>query len=397
MKNKKKGQLIGEIIIGAAVTALLCTILIPSIAKCFENAGINSCRRNMTNIMSTLEKQLNSGTETGKWSELLSQKKSQQLLAQIVPLMPENQRDIELSDYYFSANGDTLKLICKKHDKIDDISITLPEAYTVTDTDISASKKADRLIINGIRNYAKGTALDPADASKMTFAPGEDISALFPSLEVSVGYADGSSAALAAGAYTITSQGLDMNSAGTKKVNINYFSKNALWSDSLSAGFVFEVLERSECPPLQTRLSKTDYEAEAWNWNDFVLAANAQPDGSKSFGAALIFFDNHYYYYPEGFLISKENDNSSPTNAAADRSSPAVMARYIEILPDKTASQTKKETEEGALSVINGELCTYRKKTRLEAGGWLRLYTPVKSTPAPAPVYYDDDDDDDDD
>ena len=378
LKKINVGQLIGEIVIGIIVVALLCTILIPSISRCFENAAVKVCRKDMNNIMATLEAQLNSNAEPQKWKQLLNEKKSQQLLSELVNLMSEDKKPENISDYYFFSEGNELKLICKKHDKIDDISITLPQEYLVER--LQTTKTAQRLRIDGIKNYAKGAVLDSANAQKTVFAEGEDVSAYFSDIEVSLAYVDGTFQALNPVEYKITAENIDMSKTGEQRINVSYTAPDSVWTNSINAGFTFEVIERSECPPLAAVASKERYEVEAWNWNDFVTALNSSEKESKSFGAALIFFDNKYYYYPEGFSISKSNDNSSPLNAAADKSSKAMMAEYIEILSDKVVSQKAKKLDEGALTVINGEIHTYKKPTRSDEGGWIKIYSRTNKT-----------------
>ena len=380
MKKINVGQLIGEIVVGIIVVALLCTILIPSISRCFENAAVKVCRKDMNNIMTTLETQLSANTEPQKWKQLLNEKKSQQLLSELVNLMGEDKKPENINDYYFFSEGNDLKLICKEHDKIEDVSIALPQAYSVEK--LQTTKTAQRLRINGIKNYAKGAVLDIANAQKTFFAEGEDISSLFPDIEVSLAYVDGTFQTLNPVEYKITAQNIDMSKTGEQRINISYTAPDSVWTNSINAGFAFEVMERSECPPLSVTVSKEQYEVEAWNWNDFVTALNTSEEETKSFGAVLVFFDNKYYYYPEGFSLSKSNDNSSPLNAASDKSSKAMLAEYIEILSDKVVSQKAKKLDEGALTAINGEIHTYKKPTRSDEGGWIKIYSRTVKTAA---------------
>lgn len=401
LKIKSKKNLVGQIITGALITALLCTIIIPSLSRCFENADVKKCTRDMKNIISTFEKALNSGTNTDKWKSLLAQKKSQQLLSEITPLMPPEQQKTDLEDYYFENDGNTVKIICKKHDKIkEEISFVLPDVYSFDVAASPVSKTADALIVSGIKNYAKGTSIDVTSTDKMVFGTNDNLNSLFPSIEVYSIAASSKSTLLNNEDYTITApEPIDMSQSGTKTLTINYKSNNAVWANTLSASFNFEVLEKTECAPLQAKFKNTKYDIEAWNWNDFVTATSNSSETQKSFGPALILFNTHYYYYPNGFLVDKTQDNSSPLNFAFDKDAPAITANYIEVFPKKTISSPNssddEDTDGGSITVINDEFFVYQKKTRAQDGGWVKMYTKASKAPVATekPKYTDDDDD----
>lgn len=397
LKIKSTRYLIGQIITGALILALLCTIVIPSLSRCFENADIKKCTRDMKNIMNTFEKVLNTGNDADKWKELLSQKKSQQLLAEIVPLMPPEQQVLDTQDYYFENDGDTLRILCKNHDKIEeDISFVLPDAYSFNAEAPDVSKAVDTLIVSGIKNYAKGTALDAANPEKMKFGAEENLNSLFPSIDVYSVNVISKSALLSREDYIITAGGedIDMSVPGTKQLKISYKSNNSVWANNISTMFSFEVLEKTDCPPIQARFKNAKYDIEAWNWNDFVTALSKSSEQRKNFGAALIYFNTHYYYYPDGFAVDKSQDNSSPLNSAFDKDAPAITAHYIEVFGEKTVSANAEDIAAGALTAINDDIYAYRKKTRAQDGGWVRIYANAVKAPIPTakPRYYDDED-----
>lgn len=382
-KNAK--QLIGEIAVCVIALAILLTILIPTISTCMENGSENKCRKKLQIITTALDKAVNDAGASEQWSELINGKNSRRLLDTLkLTMTPDDANQIDTSQYFTVVDDGKLYIKCMEHSDIDDYSVTLPAGFDAVDSIGDAGEFIDRLHITGVRTYMLGEAIDPDNPEKMQFSYKDDLKKLFPDLSVSAVYVGGEERPLSSDEYTLFAENFDMNVPGSKTIKILY-ETNEIWHRTVYADFTFEVLEKTQCPPLEINFGdKGIYTLAAWDWTDFVAEASQAEGGEKNFDASIVYFDGKYYYYPDGFNINSRRDNSDPATSAADIDDLSSAAYRIEFRPDIIISS--KEDQEEMKKVTNGALMLEEEQAYIwqttpskELGtGWIRVYCEMK-------------------
>lgn len=385
MKNKIPKNLIAEILVITVALAIMLTILIPTISKCIDNYSINKCKSNMQLLTDALSERLNDASQKDKWQQLLSSKKSQQTLTELLKYIDNTDiKKLDISNYYLKTEQDRIYLLCSEHEDIEDYSVLIPDTIELPNDNPPSLSLADRLQVTGIRTYMQNESINPDNPSQMQFTSNDDLKRIFPDISVKIIYPGGKEQSLNPDEYTITTSGFDMSVPGTKNITIAY-KQDTAFNSTKYASLSFEVLEQTQCPPLIIDFDdKGKYELAAWDWSDYVAEASQTQGGSKNFDASIVYYEGTYYYYPDGFNIDSRRDNTNPDTSAADISNPTIAAYKIPfktnvIISSKEDEEAMKKVENGALMLEEEQVYIWQTEPSKELQtGWIRVFCEMK-------------------
>lgn len=385
MNLKITKQFIGEVSVCAVISAILLTILIPTISKCLENGDEKKCRRNLNQISSALDKAISNEGNSKKWIELLSKNNSVQTINALKLTMPAAKANkIDASDYYIKLSNGEFQIRCLEHPKIDDYSVKQPQNFKIAIQQSNKDELVDYIKINGIRTYFQNNSINPKNPEQMKFTSKDNLKEIFSDLEVSAIHLGKTIKNISKDSYTITTNGFDMSKPGKKVIIIKYVSDKA-WNNVEYATFTFNVLEKKSATPLTVNFGeKGTYDLAAWDWTDYIVEASQENGKAKNFDASIVYFDGKYYYYPDGFRIDTRNNNLSPMTAARDIDDNDLPAYNIEINPkniinSKEDKNEMKKAKNGALMLEENLAYIWQTEPSKELdSGWIRIFCEMK-------------------
>lgn len=382
-KNKIK-NLIAEITVCVIAVAILLTVMLPTISQSIENGNESKSRSVMYDIKNALNASLNDKEKADIWKKLFENKSSGKIIAELKKDMKEEKaKKITDGEYFIKYDDGKLFIYSSSYPEIDDISLPLPDGYTVSEP-IEKSEAIKYLKVSGFRTYLQGEAINPKKPEQMQFSVNDDLKTLFSDITVTAIGIDGSSSTVSPDKYTILTDGFNMNEPGEKKLKIEY-KNDSIWNKKIYTEFTFSVMQSSDCKPLIISFGeKGSYELAAWDWSDYVAEANQTEGSSKNFDASIVYFKNKYYYYPDGFNIDKRRNNSNPETSAADIDDVTVAAYRIEFKPDIIISSKEDKQEmtkavDGALMLEENQAYIWQSRPSKElASGWIRVFCEMK-------------------
>jgi len=368
------GSHVWEIIFSVLLVTLLGFIFIPNISGVSENGRAAECREQMHLISEEFEELLNNADFN--WSEVLNQKRSQKILDTIKELSQNSDmKQMDTSDYYFDIKKSSVILMCKAHEENDPIEISIPKKYyTNMESDGVNAKLTGVITVSGVRTYIKGEALDADNPQKTVFSPSDDLKKLFPYIVVKIKYIDGETKTLSRDSYELSTDGFDMSKPGTKTITVSYKGENNINTD-IRGFFSFKVMNKSEAPAFTVDFGeKGKYTLAAWDWSDYVKDAMAAEGSSLDFGASIVYYKGDYLYYPDGFIIEKTSDNTSP-ESAKDKDKTERSAYCIKFNAKSIIKSDTQEPKLGSMKLENEEVYIWQEKASKEVdAGWLRVY-----------------------
>ena len=385
MNLKITKQFIGEVSVCAVISAILLTILIPTISKCLENGDEKKCRRNLNQISSALDKAISNEGNSKKWIELLSKNNSVQTINALKLTMPAAKANkIDASDYYIKLSNGEFQIRCLEHPKIDDYSVKQPQNFKIAIQQSNKDELVDYIKINGIRTYFQNYSINLKNPEQMKFTSKDNLKEIFSDLEVSAIHLGKTITNISKDSYTITTNGFDMSKPGKKVITIKYVSDKA-WNNVEYATFTFNVMEKKSATPLTVNFGeKGTYDLAAWDWTDYIVEASQENGKAKNFDASIVYFDDKYYYYPDGFRIDTRNNNLSPMTAARDIDDNDLPAYNIEINPkniinSKEDKNEMKKAKNGALMLEENLAYIWQTEPSKELdSGWIRIFCEMK-------------------
>lgn len=385
MNLKITKQFIGEVSVCAVISAILLTILIPTISKCLENGDEKKCRRNLNQISSALDKAISNEGNSKKWIELLSKNNSVQTINALKLTMPAAKANkIDASDYYIKLSNGEFQIRCLEHPKIDDYSVKQPQNFKIAIQQSNKDELVDYIKINGIRTYFQNYSINLKNPEQMKFTSKDNLKEIFSDLEVSAIHLGKTIKNISKDSYTITTNGFDMSKPGKKVITIKYVSDKA-WNNVEYATFTFNVMEKKSATPLTVNFGeKGTYDLAAWDWTDYIVEASQENGKAKNFDASIVYFDDKYYYYPDGFRIDTRNNNLSPMTAARDIDDNDLPAYNIEINPkniinSKEDKNEMKKAKNGALMLEENLAYIWQTEPSKELdSGWIRIFCEMK-------------------
>ena len=385
MNLKITKQFIGEVSVCAVISAILLTILIPTISKCLENGDEKKCRRNLNQISSALDKAISNEGNSKKWIELLSKNNSVQTINALKLTMPAAKANkIDASDYYIKLSNGEFQIRCLEHPKIDDYSVKQPQNFKIAIQQSNKDELVDYIKINGIRTYFQNYSINLKNPEQMKFTSKDNLKEIFSDLEVSAIHLGKTIKNISKDSYTITTNGFDMSKPGKKVITIKYVSDKA-WNNVEYATFTFNVMEKKSATPLSVNFGeKGTYDLAAWDWTDYIVEASQENGKAKNFDASIVYFDDKYYYYPDGFRIDTRNNNLSPMTAARDIDDNDLPAYNIEINPkniinSKEDKNEMKKAKNGALMLEENLAYIWQTEPSKELdSGWIRIFCEMK-------------------
>ena len=385
MNLKITKQFIGEVSVCAVISAILLTILIPTISKCLENGDEKKCRRNLNQISSALDKAISNEGNSKKWIELLSKNNSVQTINALKLTMPAAKANkIDASDYYIKLSNGEFQIRCLEHPKIDDYSVKQPQNFKIAIQQSNKDELVDYIKINGIRTYFQNYSINLKNPEQMKFTSKDNLKEIFSDLEVSAIHLGKTIKNISKDSYTITTNGFDMSKPGKKVITIKYVSDNA-WNNVEDATFTFNVMEKKSATPLTVNFGeKGTYDLAAWDWTDYIVEASQENGKAKNFDASIVYFDDKYYYYPDGFRIDTRNNNLSPMTAARDIDDNDLPAYNIEINPkniinSKEDKNEMKKAKNGTLMLEENLAYIWQTEPSKELdSGWIRIFCEMK-------------------
>lgn len=385
MNLKITKQFIGEVSVCAVISAILLTILIPTISKCLENGDEKKCRRNLNQISSALDKAISNEGNSKKWIELLSKNNSVQTINALKLTMPAAKANkIDASDYYIKLSNGEFQIRCLEHPKIDDYSVKQPQNFKIAIQQSNKDELVDYIKINGIRTYFQNYSINLKNPEQMKFTSKDNLKEIFSDLEVSAIHLGKTIKNISKDSYTITTNGFDMSKPGKKVITIKYVSDKA-WNNVEYATFTFNVMEKKSATPLTVNFGeKGTYDLAAWDWTDYIVEASQENGKAKNFDASIVYFDGKYYYYPDGFRIDTRNNNLSPMTAARDIDDNDLPAYNIEINPkniinSKEDKNEMKKAKNGALMLEENLAYIWQTEPSKELdSGWIRIFCEMK-------------------
>ena len=215
MNLKITKQFIGEVSVCAVISAILLTILIPTISKCLENGDEKKCRRNLNQISSALDKAISNEGNSKKWIELLSKNNSVQTINALKLTMPAAKANkIDASDYYIKLSNGEFQIRCLEHPKIDDYSVKQPQNFKIAIQQSNKDELVDYIKINGIRTYFQNYSINLKNPEQMKFTSKDNLKEIFSDLEVSAIHLGKTIKNISKDSYTITTNGFDMSKPG---------------------------------------------------------------------------------------------------------------------------------------------------------------------------------------
>lgn len=385
MNLKITKQFIGEVSVCAVISAILLTILIPTISKCLENGDEKKCRRNLNQISSALDKAISNEGNSKKWIELLSKNNSVQTINALKLTMPAAKANkIDASDYYIKLSNGEFQIRCLEHPKIDDYSVKQPQNFKIAIQQSNKDELVDYIKINGIRTYFQNYSINLKNPEQMKFTSKDNLKEIFSDLEVSAIHLGKTIKNISKDSYTITTNGFDMSKPGKKVITIKYVSDKA-WNNVEYATFTFNVMEKKSATPLTVNFGeKGTYDLAAWDWTDYIVEASQENGKAKNFDASIVYFDDKYYYYPDGFRIDTRNNNLSPMTAARDIDDNDLPAYNIEINPkniinSKEDKNEMKKAKNGTLMLEENLAYIWQTEPSKELdSGWIRIFCEMK-------------------
>lgn len=385
LHSKTVKRIIGEASVCVVISAILLTILIPTISKCLENGDEKKCRRNLDQISSALDKAINNESDSKKWIELLSKNNSAQTINALKLTMPAAKANkIDVSDYYIKSSNGEFQIRCLEHPKIDDYSVKQPQNFKIAVQQSIKDELVDYIKVDGIRTYFQNDAINPNNPEQMKFTSEDNLKEIFSDLEVSVIHLGNKIKNVPKDAYTITTDGFNMSKIGEKTIIIEYVADKT-WNSIEHATFTFNVIEKKSASPLTVDFGeKGIYDLAAWDWTDYIVEASQENGKAKNFDASIVFFDDKYYYYPDGFRIDTRNNNLSPLSAARDIDDTDLPAYNIEINPkniinSKEDKDEMKKAKNGALMLEENLAYIWQTEPSKELNsGWIRIFCEMK-------------------
>lgn len=383
MPNKIK-NLISEIAVCIVAAAILLTVLIPTIAQSVKNGGENKSRHIMYYIKDALSAELNDKKNFQTWEKLLDGKSSSKIITELKKNMKaENAEKIGDGEYLIKYDNGKLFIYSVAYPEIDDISLPLPEGYSISEMS-GNNEPISYLKISGFRTYLQGESINPDKPEQMQFSNDDDLKKIFSDMTVTAVNIGGYGTIVGRDKYTLLTDGFDMSKPGIKSLRVEYKNDNIL-NRTAYAEFSFYVMQKAECTPLVIDFGQGgSYELAAWDWSDYVAEANQTEGNSKNFDASIVHFDNKYYYYPDGFNIDKRRDNSNPETSAANIDDPTTAAYRIEFKPNIIIASKEDEKEmdkatDGALMLEEGQAYIWQSVPSKELdSGWIRVFCEMK-------------------
>ncbi len=376
-----------KIIVAALTAILLLAVLcaaglafVPSIIASISNADARECREYSEKLLSVLEDKMSSDEESTFWYNLIDEGNSSKLVS---ALDNEAGGSEFAQNYYIKFYAHSLKLLCRSHPQVLDVSMKFPDKPARTEHKYA---KPESSIVTGINAYGPGiyfagAPLDKNNREKTVFTDDDDTSALFSDITVTASYAGGGESVLSPDEYKIEIGTLDMSTPAHKTLTIKYGAPP--WQ-TISTKFDIDILPNDRREPLIVESSSGSYELTYWDWMDYFADSLDAPGRQyMDFSPSIVRDNGKFYYFPDGFAVMKDSKYNSSVTGARDTKIHDKQAHYVELIMPIEAYTPKlgERPKEGTIMVNSSSDAIYVWQDRPSKEfkeGWVQIFGEIK-------------------